>query len=195
MSQGRPLEFNPQQALQKAMDVFWCYGYEATSLQDLLAAMEISKSSFYQAFGSKHELFEACLRLFRERQVARMRRALEKAPSGLDFVRDMVRAAAREATSRQAPKGCLIMNTATELSGRDVVIADLVGEGARQFAAVFRDAVERAQSSGDISRDKEPVVLAGYIVSTISGLKTMAKAGMPAAALDDIANVALAALD
>lgn len=91
MSQGRPLEFDPRLALQKAMDVFWCHGYEATSLQDLLTAMNISKSSFYQAFGSKHAIFERCLELFRERQVRQMSLALEQSPSGKEFLRSMLR--------------------------------------------------------------------------------------------------------
>lgn len=194
MSQGRPLEFDPQLARQKAMEVFWCRGYEATSLQDLLAAMAISKSSFYLAFGSKHELFEECLRLFRERQVSRLDAALAKSSSARSFIRDMLHAAAREASSAKPPKGCLIMNTATEFSGRDAVVADLVGEGTRRFVDVFRAAVERAQSAGEIDRGKDAEVLARYVVSTISGLKTMAKAGMPAAAIVEVADVALAAL-
>jgi len=194
MSQGRPLEFDPQLALQRAMEMFWCRGYEATSLQELLTTMAISKSSFYQAFGSKHELFERCLKAFRERQVDRMTTALKHAPSGKTFLRNMLLAAAREAEATEHPKGCLIMNTATEFSGRDAVVADLVGEGARQFAGVFRSAIERAQTDGEIAPDKDAEILARYVVSTMSGLKTMAKAGMPAAAIEDVAEVALSAL-
>lgn len=194
MSQGRPLEFDPHLALQKAMEVFWCRGYEATSLRDLLLAMGISKSSFYQAFGSKHAVFERCLLAFRERQVTRMSAALAQSPSGREFLRDMLQSVARGAASTEAPKGCLIMNTATEFSGRDAVVAGLVGEGARQFAEVFRRAIERAQSAGEINAEKDPEVLARYVVTTISGLKTMAKAGLPAAAIKEVAEVALSAL-
>lgn len=194
MSQGRPLEFDPRLALQRAMELFWCRGYEATSLQHLLTAMDISKSSFYQAFGSKHELFERCLKAFRERQVSRMTTALEESPSGKAFLRTMLMAAAQEAATTEHPKGCLIMNTATEFSGRDAVVADLVGEGARQFAGVFQAAIQRAQSEGQIDAKKDAEVLARYVVSTMSGLKTMAKAGMPATAIKDITEVALSAL-
>jgi len=194
MSHGRPLEFDPQLALQKAMELFWCHGYEATSLQALLTAMDISKSSFYQAFGSKHELFERCLKAFRERQVERMNAALAQTSSGKEFLRNMLLAAARDSATTEFPKGCLIMNTATEFSGRDVVVADLVGEGARQFAGVFRTAIERAQADGEIAADRDAEVLARYVVSTISGLKTMAKTGLPAAAIEDVAEVALTVL-
>ena len=121
------------------MELFWCRGYEATSLQSLLTTMDISKSSFYQAFGSKHELFERCLMVFRERQVGRMTVALEQAPSGKAFLRAMLLSAAREASSDEPPKGCLIMNTATEFSGRDAVVADLVEQGVDEANQLQQD--------------------------------------------------------
>lgn len=193
MSPGRPLEFDPDQALQAAMDVFWRQGYEATSLQDLLQAMGLSKSSFYQAFGSKHELFQRCLALFRERQVKRMLSALQRAPSGREFLRGILRSTAQEARAA-CPKGCLIMNTATEFAGRDPIVAELVADGTRDFAGVFRAAVIRAQEEGDVARDRDPDTLARYVVTTMSGLKTMVKAGLSPAAVTEVAEVALGAL-
>lgn len=194
MNQGRPLEFDPHLALQSAMELFWCKGYEATSLQELLSAMRISKSSLYHAFGNKHELFERCLKVFRERQVGKMTAALEQAPSAKAFLRTMLMAVANEAATDSHPKGCLIMNTATEFSGRDAVVAELVSEGTSQFAAVFQTAIERAQLNGEIDANKDSKILARYVVSAMSGLKTMAKAGMPALAIEDLAEVALSAL-
>lgn len=194
MSQGRPLEFDPLLAQQRAMELFWCRGYEATSLQALLEAMDISKSSFYQAFGSKHELFERCLAAFRERQVERMSAALDKAPSGLTFLRDVLRSVAFEAQGETPPKGCLIMNTATEFSGRDAIVAKLVEEGTCQFASVFQAAIERAQADGEIAIEKDAEILSRYVVSAMSGLKTMAKAGLSATTIEQLADVSLNAL-
>jgi TetR/AcrR family transcriptional repressor of nem operon len=194
MPLGRPIEFDPDQALQAAMEVFWRQGYEATSLQDLLQAMRLSKSSFYQAFGSKHELFQSCLAVFRDRQVKRMMSALHRAPSGREFLRSVLRATAQEAHSAKTPKGCLIMNTATEFSGRDPEVAELVADGTREFAGVFRAAVVRAQEEGEIAPDRNPEVLAHYVVSTVSGLKTMVKAGLSPVMIEEVVEVALGAL-
>jgi TetR/AcrR family transcriptional repressor of nem operon len=67
------MQFDPGQALASAMSLFWRKGYEATSLQDLLKATGLSKSSLYQTFGSKRALFERSLDLYRREMVARMR--------------------------------------------------------------------------------------------------------------------------
>jgi TetR/AcrR family transcriptional repressor of nem operon len=194
MQAGRPLEFDPELALDAAMSVFWQRGFEATSLADLLSAMKLSKSSFYNAFGSKHELFETCLARFRARQVGRMRQGLSAAPSPLAFVRRMLLAAAAEAREPVPPRGCLIMNTATELSGRDPSVAALVTGAAQDFAGMFRLAVELAQAQGEIPRERDPAVLAGYLLATMAGLRTMVKAGLDPAEIERIAEVALGAL-
>lgn len=194
MSQGRPIEFDPQQALRSAMEAFWCQGYEATSLQDLLAAMGISKSSFYQAFGSKHELFKRCLALYRAQQVERMQAALERAESGRAFLHSALRSVAAEAQSARAPRACLVMNTATEFAGRDPGVASQVADSTRAFAGVFQAAVKRAQEEGDIAPERNAEALAHYMVTAVTGMKTLVKAGLPAAAVEEIAEVALGAL-
>lgn len=176
------------------MEVFWCQGYEATSLQDLLTAMGISKSSFYQAFGSKHNLFERCLALYREQQVERMQAALDKSESGRAFLRSALHSAVAEAQSASAPRACLIMNTATEFAGRDPGVASHVADSTRAFAGVFEAAVRRAQQEGDIAPERNAETLAHYMITTVTGMKTLVKAGLPAAAVEEIAEVALTTL-
>jgi len=194
MQAGRPLEFDPDIALDEAMAVFWQQGFEATSLADLLTAMKLSKSSFYNAFGSKQRLFERCLARFRARQVGNMRHALASAPSPLAFIRGMLLAAATEARQATCPRGCLIMNTATELAGRDPSVAALVSAAAQDFTATFRLAVEQAQACGEIPPERDAAILARYLVATVAGLKTMVKAGVGADEIEQLAEVALRAL-
>ncbi|HEX9701827.1 MAG TPA: TetR/AcrR family transcriptional regulator, partial [Rhodospirillales bacterium] len=62
----RPREFETSEALNQAMQVFWTKGYEATSLADLIGAMNLSKSSFYDTFGSKHEVFLAAIEHYKQ---------------------------------------------------------------------------------------------------------------------------------
>lgn len=195
MTQGRPLEFDPEQALTVATECFWARGYEATSLQDLLGAMGISRSSFYQAFGSKHELFASCLHRFRDRQADRMQLALDREPRAAGFLRDFLVSQADDARSGATPKGCLIMNTATEFAGRDAVVGRLVQEGTSAFGAVLERAIRRAQAEGDIRTDLAPAVLANYLLTTVAGLKTMVKAGADAHSVEQVAKLALETLE
>lgn len=194
MQPGRPLEFDPEVALDAAMTVFWQFGFEATALPDLLQAMGLSKSSFYNAFGSKHKLFEACLERFRGRQVARMREELSRSPSPLAFISEMLRLNAAEARQEGPRRGCLIMNTATEFAGRDPAVAGLVSTAARDFAGMFRQAVEKAQEQGEIPATADPDVLAHYLLTTMAGLRTMVKAGLPAEELEKVVALAVLAL-
>lgn len=87
------------------------------------------------------------------------------------------------------------MNTASEFSGRDPVISKLVEDGTKCFAKVFQAAIERAQSEGEVDQSKNSQILARFMVATMSGLKTMAKAGMPGSAIEDVADAALAVFD
>ncbi|MCB1928918.1 MAG: TetR/AcrR family transcriptional regulator [Rhodocyclaceae bacterium] len=194
MNLGRPLEFDPEVALDAAMNVFWQLGFEASSLPALLQAMGLSKSSFYNAFGSKHQLFEACLERFRGRQIELMQQGLGRAASPLAFIREMLLANAAEARQHGPRRGCLIMNTATEFAGRDPSVGELVGAAARDFASMFREAVERAQQQGEIPSSADPEVLAHYLVTTMAGLRTMVKAGLPADELEKVVVLAVQAL-
>lgn len=195
MNVGRPLEFDPEEALDAAMEVFWCKGYETTSLQDLLSAMSLSKSSFYQTFGSKQQLFERCIRRYRESIAADMLRRLDKAVSGRQFIEDMLYAVADEARGPEKPRGCLVMNTANEFAQRNPTVAGWVAQGVDRFTAVFKAAVQRAQREGDIAADKNSDALAHYLVSSMSGLKTMVKAGAGEKMVKDIVQLILTALD
>ena len=82
------MEFDPEVALAKAMGVFWSQGYEATSTTDLMSAMGLSKSSLYQTFGSKRELFVRCLDHYSDNSSRRLREKLDDADSGKQFLID-----------------------------------------------------------------------------------------------------------
>lgn len=194
MTVGRPLTYDTDHVLDEAMALFWQSGFEATSLSDLVEVMHLSKSSFYQGFGSKHNLFVQCLERYRTQTTAMLRDRLSLAESGHQFVADTLAWAIEEVFADLDPKGCLIMNTASEFSQRDPQIAELVHEGLETYRAIFEEAVVRGQQEGGIRADKEAGVLASYLVTTMSGLRTMVKAGTDRAALTEMVAIALDAL-
>jgi TetR/AcrR family transcriptional repressor of nem operon len=174
---GRPLEFDPEVALDAAVQVFWRQGYEATTMTDLLAAMSLSKSSLYQTFGSKQQLFERCLARYVDWLSAKMAKELAGSESGRSFIEDTFQAVANTAQQSEGARGCLIANSANEFGQREPTLAIPVADGLQRFSRVFMEAVQRAQSEGSISAEADPRAMANYLLGTMNGLRTMIKAG------------------
>lgn len=191
---GRPLEFDPDAALDAAMHVFWRKGYENTSMQDLLDAMQLSKSSLYQAFGSKQALFERCLVRYGDQMIERLGLALEQSPSGLAFIRAFLESVLDEARGVCEARGCLVLNTANEFARRDPKISEAVAIGLGRFHKVLLAAALRAQQEKEIRADQDAVMLANYLVSSMSGLKTLSKAGADETSLRGVIDTVLRAI-
>lgn len=192
---GRPLEFDPDAALEAAMQQFWSKGYEHTSMQDLLLAMNLSKSSLYQAFGGKQPLFRRCVSRYTDQIANGLREDLTSAPSGRRFIEAFLHSILKEGSDGNGPRGCMVMNTASEFAQSEPEIALDVAQSIGRFRAVLQAAVERAQAEGEIAPERDSRVLANYLVSSMSGLKTQAKAGADAETLKGIIAMILRALD
>ncbi len=195
MNIGRPRNFDTDQALQAAVQVFWSKGYEATSLQNLIDTMQISKSSFYQTFESKHQLFQNCINHYQDRFIRDINDSLQNAKTGRAFIEDTFKSMAGKARPASDRRGCLILNCASEFAQRDPVIARLISTSIQQMTDVFLSAVKRAQKEGDISPHKKPVPLARYLLSSLNGLTTTIKAGASPAEVKEVTQVVLSALD
>lgn len=195
MSIGRPLEYDPDIALDAAMQLFWRKGYEATSLQNLLSSMGLSKSSFYQAFKSKHALFHKSIQHYRRMLLNDLQSRLKQSDSSRAFIEELFNELSLETSGINSHRGCLLMNTANELAQTDKVIATLISDSLDQLTMVFEQSIIQAQQENTISRDKDPKSLALYFVSSMSGLKNMVKAGVDSKTIQNIAKTTLTALD
>lgn len=195
MTIGRPKEFDTEQAMTAAMHLFWRKGYESTSLQDLLDTMNLSKSSLYQTYGSKNELFQQCINHYRNTMVSEMNQGLKDATNGRQFIETVFNSVPDETCQKNGGIGCLIMNSANEFANADKEISVLITKGTKEFTNVFITAIKQAQQQGDISKNKDPKSLAYFLLSSLSGLKTMVKAGASRATVEDIVKTILASLD
>lgn len=193
-SVGRPLEFDPDTALDAAMQVFWSNGYEYTSVHTLLNAMDISKSSLYQAFGGKQALYRRCMTRYADQFVAHLQTSLDSAPSGRQFITDFLNSVLTEADGATAPRGCMVMNSASEFAQKNPDIAQDVTHCIGRFHSALQAAVQRAQREGDISLDQDAAVFANFLVSSMSGLKIQAKAGASPETLKGIIEITLKTL-
>lgn len=188
MNLGRPREFNTEDALETAMQQFWLVGYEATSLQDLLDVMNLSKSSLYQTYGSKHELFLRSIDLYQKTSVSELQQCLNNSLTSKTFIKTLLEDVIAEASSKKK-KGCLLVNTVNELSNRDKAVFKVVSNGIDNVASVIKQAVIRGKKEGTIKSTVSTDTLVNYIVSNVSGLRTMVKNGANKSQLVPLVNM------
>ena len=168
-------QFDSDAALEKAMAAFWARGYEATSVQDLVDCMGINRGSLYATFGDKRQLFLAALRRYDERHrkvwVAGLTGAMAPRAAVLAVFEDAV-AAALDAKARD---GCLLVNTALELSPHDPEIAALIAQSLEEMEGFFRVNIEEGQAEGTIPERVDGAEVAGALLSLFLGLRVLAR--------------------
>lgn len=185
----RTKEFEPGEALDAAMQLFWRNGYAATSIRDLLDGMGIGYGSLYNTFGDKHALFLACLDRFRELRTSWIDEVLED--SGLSGIEEVFRRTVDGLVGFEPRRGCLLANTAVELGPHDAEVAAKISRYVRHTEAVFERAVIRAQEAGEIPADRDPRALARFLVNALHGMRVLARVGTDRAVLEDAVRVAL----
>lgn len=195
MKKGRPLGFNPDKTLETAMNIFLKKGYDKTTLEDILDATKISKSSFYNAYGNKYKIFEKSLDLFCNNQIAMVEQGLQHFANGREFIETLLRDLVQGVRLNKPHFGCFLMNTAYEFAGRDAHVTQKVSVSTLRFNKVLQEAIKNGQSAGVINKKKEPNTLAFYIMTSIAGIRSMILAQVDPDQLDEIVDVTLAALD
>src|ERR1700675_4438841 len=120
---GRPRSFETGKALDAAMKVFWCKGYEGASLSDLTMAMGINRPSLYAAFGDKEALFRKVLDRYDSGPAAYVREALNQ-PTARAVVERLMEGAADLGTASSNPRGCLLVDAALACGERAKAIRD-----------------------------------------------------------------------
>jgi TetR/AcrR family transcriptional repressor of nem operon len=191
---GRPKEFKEEAVLDQAMEVFWAKGYEATSLHDLIGAMGISKSSFYETFGSKHELFVSAIEHYIDTRVGQMVQFLDKELSGKRAIEQVFRKMVESDPAQAKERGCMLCNCAVELAPRDPAAAQKVELGMEQMERAFYRAVVRGQEAGEISLAHSARSLARFLVNSANGMLVMAKASRGREVMSDTTRVILSVL-
>lgn len=183
----RPRAFDNDAVLSRAMETFWSQGYEATSLDDLCAAMGLSRSSLYQAFGSKSALLYTVLDHYAAQSAERVEKHFsETRPVGRavsEFFENFI----DDALVGNGRRGCLLGNCAAELGVSDPEAACRIAAGLGRIESVFETAFERARAAGELCGDADPKALSRFMTASVQGLRLMAKANPDRGALEDVA--------
>jgi TetR/AcrR family transcriptional regulator, transcriptional repressor for nem operon len=191
---ARPKEFDPRTALSAAVQVFWRNGYEKTSLDDLMAVMQVGRQSLYDTFGDKRELYLSALEAYRDSTQAAMRRLFGSGHPVRGCFAALLFGIVNESRAEHQ-QGCLLLSANLERNLDDKRIAHLVKTNQAEVEAIFENALRKAQRSGELAPDKDAGALARFFLATIQGMRSTARASSNRAALEQVARVALSTLD
>ncbi|GAA4920780.1 TetR/AcrR family transcriptional regulator [Streptomyces coeruleoprunus] len=193
---ARTKEFDPDAALQKALELFWRRGYEATSMADLVEHLGIGRASLYATFGNKHELYLKALDRYGAGQNPLLLDELSRPGPALPAVRAVVlRFAAEAAAGPGRLRGCLVTNAAAELAPHDRAVARRVELNWQHLETLLHAALARARTQGELPEGRDPRTLARMLLVLLQGVRVVGKASDDPALVRDAAEQALALLD
>lgn len=167
---GRPKIFNEEQAIDKAMQVFWDKCYDSASADELLAAMGIGKGSFYLSFkGGKQELYERSVKQFSDNFYRNFMEGMAKADDEITFIKSFFLSLA-DSTDGSKNRGCYIGNALVQLSEKDKNVRDIAAGLLHKFQVAFAAAIKKAQEAGTLHTTHDPEVLAWHLSNLWNGI-------------------------
>lgn len=180
---GRPRQFDSDEVLDHLVDLFWEQGYEATSMSDIVEATGLNKSSLYNSFGSKEELFGLAVDRYLMVRAATLQGVLQNGTSGLDDLFSFLSSGRQQLSGPMGTRGCLLVNSMTELGNRDESMTGMSADYRDLIRTCARAALDRAAASGEISAD-----LAGHyaemVVAFLLSLSVFARGGADESEID-----------
>lgn len=187
----RPKEFAPDEALQRAMRLFWRKGYADTSLDELVRETGASRYGLYATFGDKHALFLLSLQRYARDVFGPMVAPLDATGASLREIRSFFRGILEMVRRPGGRRGCLMCNTAVELAPFDPPSAARVRRHFRRVRAGFAHALRNARQRGEIDRAVDVAATADYLLGVAQGAFVLARSGLDGAAIERCLAVAL----
>jgi TetR/AcrR family transcriptional repressor of nem operon len=172
---GRLKQFDPDVAVSTAMDLFWRRGYGATTPADLVDALGIGKGSLYNTFESKRALFEQALRRYGDQRVAGLIELLNRPEPARARLRAALERLAAPENADLRQRGCLAVNTVTELGETDEAAATIVRGVFERMERALQATIEEGQRNGELDADCSAKEIASLMLTTIIGMSVVAK--------------------
>lgn len=192
---ARLKEFDENEVLDKAVNLFWTKGYNGTSAQDLVENLGISRSSLYDTFSDKRTLFLKALTRYRTKMGGAAIKLIEETKNPAQTIKQLFKMVVNESCDPAIPKGCFIINSMVELAPHDQEVAEIVNGNAQDMEDAFFLAIKKGQESGQFSTKNNARGMARLMFNTVSGMRVAARSGMDKKGMDDIVKTLLATLN
>ncbi|MDC6366175.1 MULTISPECIES: TetR/AcrR family transcriptional regulator [Flavobacteriaceae] len=171
----RTKQFNEEEILKKAMELFWQKGFHATSIQDLVSHLGVNRASLYDTFGGKEELFNKAFAQYRSGSRNWLKSLFEDADGVKAGFQKLFSEAIKQSVEDPYRKGCFVVNTTTELIPGDETLLEVLGENKSQLIALFSNYIQNGIYSGEFSSTLDADSVASMLFTFYNGLRVVAK--------------------
>ncbi|HYX27681.1 MAG TPA: TetR/AcrR family transcriptional regulator [Pyrinomonadaceae bacterium] len=192
---ARQKEFDREEVLHKAMEVFWARGYDGTSIQDLVKHMGINRQSIYDTFGDKHSLFLQALDRYREIQSRKVFEILDRPGSVRRNLKLLFQEIVDKSLSEEGRRGCFVGNSMSELAGRCKETAARTCNSVASAERTFQQALRRGKEQGELPAIRDTRAVARFLYCSLQGMLLLGKATRDRQFLNDIVKITLSVLD
>lgn len=174
---ARQREFDPEDALDKAMHQFWAKGYFDTSIRDLIARTGVNYYGLYDAFENKHGLFLAALDHYRDTVTAEIAGQINRPGPLAEALKQALEHTLDLLQTPDGRVGCLMCNSAVEVAPHDPSVAARVRDHMALLRAAFADRLAAAQAHGELAADVKIEPLAEFLTTTVYSIGLLVRAG------------------
>lgn len=188
---SRPKTYERTDVLERAMQLFWLRGYEATSTAELSAAMGINKSTIYTEFGNKQELYEIALEYYLEQVVPTFVGEILEPDAGLEAIRAVFERFGEASGKPGTERGCMACNAATELAQVNLGTRELVERYVDTLTDGFRTCLQNAVADGSLRPDIDVAAEACRLTATLMGIFVLVRAQLDGATARNTVRITL----
>jgi TetR/AcrR family transcriptional repressor of nem operon len=192
---ARTKDFDEKDVLSKAVCLFWHKGYNATSMQDLVDHLGISRSSLYDTYGDKHTLYLRALDAYQQAGIKRIDDVITKAATAKEAITQLITLFTNEILHDEQQKGCFMVNAEIETAPHDTEVNELITKNEQAMEDAFYKVVSHGQKSGDITAKTDARALARFLMNTVKGIRVSVRSVKDQAYFDDIIDTSLQVLN
>ena len=192
---ARKKNFDEKEVLEKARNLFWRKGYNATSIQDLVDELGINRASLYDTWGDKHQLYLSALKLYRQNASSWLLDEIRSDKPARQIIESFLNHVVMDVLNDPEKKGCFVVNSTTELANLDNDVLQQVEENRQTVISVLTEIIKEGQVEGEFKSNREADALARFIFTTVNGLRVIGKCYVTDGEMKDVISISLEALD
>jgi TetR/AcrR family transcriptional repressor of nem operon len=193
---ARNKDFDENEVLARAIQIFWHQGYNGTSMQDLVDGLGISRSSLYDTYTDKHTLFVKALESYQKAGAAKIQQIInQEAVSSKEIIRQLLELTTGELIDDQQQKGCFMVNAGVEVAPHDQEVSKMVCQNDQQMEEAFYQVIKNGQDKGEFNTQQDARALSRFTLNAVKGMRVTAKSSADKTIFADIIRLTISALN